>query len=66
MLESSILEFLEKIFTVLHGHMHKTTPNSLKKGGRATLHLLRTLLEIHQKLRESSFWKAIVSLVLLA
>ena len=46
--------------------MQKTIIGPLNSGGIADLPLLRTLLAIRQKLRESSFWELMDSFVLLA
>ena len=42
------------------------TSSPLNRGGLADLLLLRTLLAIHQKSREPSFWEVMDSFVLLA
>ena len=61
--ESSRLEFLEKFLgkTILVYQMQKTT-----RVGITDLHLLKTLLAIHQKSREPRFWEVIDSFLLLA
>ena len=43
-----------------------STSGPLNRGGIEDLPLLRTLLVIHQKSREPSFWEVIDSFVLLA
>ena len=62
------LEFLEKFsannFALSHAEDNFSGP--LNRGGIADLPLLRTVLEIRQKLREPSFWGVIDSFVLLA
>ena len=66
--ESSTLEFLQK-FSVNNFALSDTENNTsrpLNKGGIADLPLLRTILAIHQKSREPSFWEVMDSLVLLA
>ena len=66
--ESSTLEFLQK-FSVNNFALSDTENNTsrpLNKGGIADLLLLRTILAIHQKSREPSFWEVMDSLVLLA
>ena len=66
--ESSILEFLEK-FSANNFASSDTEDNSsgpLNRGGIADLPLLRTLLAIHQKIQEPSFWKVMDSSVLYA
>ena len=66
--EISRLEFLEKFsannFTLLDAEDNISGP--LNKGGIAVLPLLRTLLAIHQKLREPSFWEVMESFAFLA
>ena len=66
--ESSRLEFLEKFltndFALLDAEDNTSGP--LNRGGVADLPLLRTLLAIRQKSRESSFWEGMESFVLLA
>ena len=67
-LESSRLEFLEKFsannFALSDAEDNTSEP--LNRGGIADLPLLKTLLAIHQKSREPSFWKVMDSFVLLA
>ena len=66
--ESSRLEFLEK-FSVSNfalSDAEDKTSGLLNRTGIADLTLLGTLLAIHQKLREPSFWKVMDSFVLLA
>ena len=66
--EPSRLEFLEKFsannFALLDAE--DNTYGLLNRGGMADLPLLRTLLAIHQKSREPSFWEVMDSFVLLA
>ena len=66
--ESSRLEFLEKFwannFTL--SDAEGNTSGSLNTGSAADFTLLRTLLPICQKSRESRFWKVMDSFVLLA
>ena len=66
--ESSRLKFLEKFtannFALSDAEDNTTGP--LNKGGAADLPLLRTLLAIHQKSQEQSFWEVMDSFVLLA
>ena len=66
--ESSILEFLEKILAkkCALSDAEGNTSGSLNRGGREDLTLSRTLLAIHQKSQEPSFWEVIDSLVLVA
>ena len=67
--ESSRLEFLGKISTnnfALSDAEDNTSRPLNRGGGIADLPLLRTLLAIHRKSGESSFWKGIDSFVLLA
>ena len=66
--ESSRLEFLEKFSTnnVALSDAEDNTSGPLKRGGIADLVLLRTLLAIHQKSQEPSFWEVIDYFVLLA
>ena len=63
---SSRLEFLEKFlanhFALLEAEDNTSGP--LNRGGIADLPLLRTLLAIRQKSRESSFWEVMDSFVL--
>ena len=56
---SSRLEFLEKVLAsnVALSDIEDNTSGPLNRGGMADLHLLRTLLAIHQKSQESSFWE---------
>ena len=58
-LESSKLEFLEKFsennFALLDAEDNTSGP--LERGGIADLPFLRTLLAIHQKSRDPSFWE---------
>ena len=64
--ESSRLEFLEK-FSVNNfalSDAEDKTSGPLNRGGIAHLPLLRTLLAIHQKAQEPSYWEVIDSLVL--
>ena len=66
--ESSRLEILERFLAnnfALSDAEHNTS-GSLNRGGIADLALLRTILAIHQKSREPSFWEVIDSFVLLA
>ena len=61
--ESSRLEFLEK-FSANNFALSDTenkTSSPLHRGGIADLPLLRTLLAIHQKSPEPSFWKVMDS-----
>ena len=61
--ESSRLEFLEK-FSANNFALSDAEDNTcrpLNRGGTADLPLLRTLLAIHQKSRESSFWEVMDS-----
>ena len=66
--ESSRLEFKEKFsannFALLDAE--DNTFGLLNRGGITDLPLLRTLLAIHQKSREPSFWEVMDSFVLLA
>ena len=66
--ESSRLEFLEKFsannFALSDAEDNTSEP--LNRGGIADLPLLRTLLAIHQKSRQPSFWEVIDSFALLA
>ena len=61
-------EFLEKFsgnnFALLDAEDNTSRP--LNRGGIADLLLLRTLLSIHQKSRDQSFWEVMDSFVLLA
>ena len=63
-----IPEFLEKFSAnkFALSDPEDNTSTSLNKGGIADLPLLRTLLAIHQKSQEPSFWEVIDSLVLLS
>ena len=66
--ESSRLEFLE-LFSANNMALPDGEDNTswpLNRGGIADLPLLRTLLPIHQKSREPSFWEEMDSFVLLA
>ena len=66
--ESSRLEFIEK-FSANNFALSDAEGNSsgpFNRGGIADLPLLRTLLAIHQKSREPSFWEVMDSFVLLA
>ena len=66
--ESSRLKFLEKFSGnnfALSG-AEDNTSGSLNRGGIADLPLLRTLLAICQKSRETSFWEVMDSFILLA
>ena len=64
--QSSRLEFLEKFlannFAVSAAEDNTSGP--LNRGGIADLPLLRTLLAIHQKSRDPSFWEVLDSLAL--
>ena len=66
--ESSRLEFLEKFLTNNFAlpDAEDNTSGPLNRGRVADLPLLRTLLAIRQKSRESSFWEGMESFVLLA
>ena len=65
--ESSRLEFLEKFSAnnFALSDAEDNTSGPLNRGGIADLPLLRTLLAIHQKSREPSFWEVMDSFVLL-
>ena len=66
--DSARLEFLEK-FSVNNyalSDAEDKTSSPLNRGGIADLSLLRTLLAIHQKSQEPSFWEVMNSFVLLA
>ena len=66
--ESSRLEFLEK-FSANNFALSDAEDNTsrlLNRGGIADLPLFRTLLAIHKKSREPSFWEVIDSFVLVA
>ena len=66
--KSSRLEFKEKFsannFALSDAEGNTSAP--LNRGGIADLPLLRTLLAIHQKSREPSFWEVMDSFFLLA
>ena len=66
--ESSRLEFLEKFSgnNFALSNAEDNTSGALNKGNLANLLLLRTLLAIHQKSREASFWELMDSFVFLA
>ena len=66
--ESSQLEFLEKFLAnnFALSDAEDNTPGLLNRQGIADLPLLRTLLAIHQKFPEQSFWEVVDSFVLLA
>ena len=66
--ESSRLEFLEKFSAnnFALSDAENNTSGLFNRGGIADLPLLRTLLAIHQKSREPSFWEVMDSFVLLA
>ena len=66
--ESSRLKFLEKFSTdnFALSDAEDNTSGPLNRGGMAELPLLRTLLAIHQKFQEPSFWEVMDSFVLLA
>ena len=66
--ELSRLEFLEKFSAnkFALSNAEDSTSGPLNRGGIVDLPLLRTLLAIHQKLREPSFWEVMDSFVLLA
>ena len=61
--ESSRLDFLEKfsVNSFALSDAQDNTSSPLNKGGIADLPLLRTLLAIHQKSREPSFWEVMNS-----
>ena len=61
-------EFLEKFLAnnFVLSDAEDNTSGPLKRGGTADLPLLRTLLAIHQKSREPSFWEVMDSFVLVA
>ena len=65
--ESSRLKFLEKFSAnnFALSDAEDNTSGPLNRGGIADLPLLRTLLAIHQKSREPSFWEVMDSSVLL-
>ena len=62
------LEFLEKFSAnnFALSDAEDNTSGALNSGGIADLPLSRTLLAIHQKSRQPSFWEVMVSFVLLA
>ena len=62
--KSSRLEFLEKFLAdkLALSDAENNASGPLSRGGMADLPLLRTLLAIHQKLWESSFWEMMDSL----
>ena len=66
--ESSRLEFKEKFSAnnFALSDAEDNTSGPLNRGGIADLPLLRTLLAIHQKSQEPSFWEVMDSFVLLA
>ena len=66
--ESSRLELIETFSgnNFALSDAEDKTSGPLNRGSTADLPLLRTLLEIHQKSREPSFWKVMDSFVLLA
>ena len=66
--ESSRLELLEKFLAknFALSDAEDNTSGSLNRGGIGDLLLLKTLLQIRQKYRESSFWVVIDSFVLVA
>ena len=66
--ESSRLEFLEKFLAnnFALSDAEDNTSGLLDTGSIADLPLLRTLLAIHQKSREPSFWEVMDSFVLVA
>ena len=66
--DSSRFKFLGKFSTnnFALSDAKVNTSGQLNRGGIADLPLLRTLLAIHQKYREPSFWEVIDSFVLLA
>ena len=59
--ESSRLEFLEEFSAnnFALSDAEDNTSGPWNRGGIADLPLLRTLLEIHQKSREPSFWEVV-------
>ena len=67
-LESSRLEFLEKFLgnNFALPDAEDNTSGPMNRGGIADLPLLRTLLAIHQKFQEPSFWEVMDSFVLVA
>ena len=66
--ESSRLNFFKKSLANNYAlsDAEGNTSRAFNRGGRADLTLLRTLLAIYQKSRESCFWEVVDSLVLLA
>ena len=66
--ESSRFESLEKFSgnNFALSDAEDNTSGSLNRGGTVDLHFLRTVLAIHQKSREPSFWEVMNSFVLLA
>ena len=66
--ESSRFAFLEKFSAnnIALSDTEDNTPGLLNRGGTADLTLLRTLLAIHKKSQEPSFWEVMDSFVLLA
>ena len=66
--ESSRFDFLEKFLANNFGlsDVEDNTSGPLNRGGIANLRLLRTLLAIHQKSQEPSFWEVMDSFVLVA
>ena len=64
--ESSRFEFLEKFLANIFAlsDVEDNTSSPLNRGGIADLPLLRTLLVIHQKSQEPSFWEMMDSFVL--
>ena len=66
--ESSRLELLEKFSAnnFALSHADNNTSGPLNRGGITDLPLLGTLLAIHQKSQEPSFWEVMDSFVLLA
>ena len=66
--ESSRFEFLEKFLAnnFALSDAEDNTSGPLNRGDIADLPLLRTLLAIHQKFQEPSFWEVMDSFVLVA
>ena len=64
--ESSQLKFLEKFLANIFALDAEDNSRPLNRGGIAALPWLRTLLAIHQKYWEPSFWEVIDSFVSLA
>ena len=66
--ESSRFEFLEKFLAnnFALSDAEGNTSGPLNRGGIVDLLLLRTLLVIHQKSREPSFWEVMDSFVIVA